>query len=204
MAECVGPAALGWAAERSSARFFDCRASPGCTGEGACAYTVYLDTGMYQVPKLTDYSPAALDKAVAEAKLAVQDELRKVKSDADLKKLRDRWRARKSGVLTQINDLWLKSAPAQSKREAGQRVNELKSFVESAIDAYEKDIREVASPLAREFERVDITLPGIRRPIGARHPVLQALHDVISVFKAMGYSVEEGPEVETDYYNFEA
>ncbi|HKT71085.1 MAG TPA: phenylalanine--tRNA ligase subunit alpha [Terriglobales bacterium] len=159
---------------------------------------------MYQVPKLTDYSPAALDKAVAEARLAVRDELREVKSDADLKKVRDRWRARKSGVLTQINDFWLKGAPAESKREAGQRVNELKSFVESAIDEYDKDIRQMASPLAREFERVDITLPGIRRPIGARHPVLQAMNDVISVFKSMGYSVEEGPEVETDYYNFEA
>ena len=45
---------------------------------------------MYQVPKLTDYSPAALDKAVAEARLAVRDELREVKSDADLKKVRDR------------------------------------------------------------------------------------------------------------------
>ena len=159
---------------------------------------------MYQVPKLTDYSPAALDKAVAEARLAVRDELREVKSDADLKKVRDRWRARKSGVLTQINDFWLKGAPAESKREAGQRVNELKSFVESAIDEYDKDIRQMASPLAREFERVDITLPGIRRPIGARHPVLQAMNDVIAVFKSMGYSVEEGPEVETDYYNFEA
>jgi phenylalanyl-tRNA synthetase alpha chain len=165
---------------------------------------IYLDIRMYQVPKLTDYSAAALDKAVIEARLAVQEELRKVKSDADLKRLRDRWRARKSGILTQINELWLKGAPPESKREAGQRVNELKSFVESAIDEYGKDIREMASPLAREFERVDITLPGNRRPIGARHPVLQAMQDIIAVFKAMGYSVEEGPEVETDYYNFEA
>ena len=51
---------------------------------------------------------------------------------------------------------------------------------------------------------LDITLPGIQRPIGVKHPVLRVMDEIVAVFKAMGYSVGEGPEVETDYYNFES
>jgi phenylalanyl-tRNA synthetase alpha chain len=53
-------------------------------------------------------------------------------------------------------------------------------------------------------ERIDITLPGIRRPIGAEHPVIKTMNEIVGVFRNLGYSVEEGPEIETDYYNFEA
>src|SRR5690348_4085029 len=203
-AECVFPAALGWAAEQSSARSFNCRVSPGRTGEGACAYVVYLDTGMYTVPKLTDYSPAALDKAVAELTSALEQECAAVTNEAEWKALRDRWMARKNGVLTQINDLWLKAAPGEAKREVGRRVNELRTRVEKDVATAQGRMADRAAGGRIPAARVDITLPGIRRPIGARHPVLQAMNDVIAVFKSMGYSVEEGPEVETDYYNFEA
>jgi phenylalanyl-tRNA synthetase alpha chain len=53
-------------------------------------------------------------------------------------------------------------------------------------------------------ERLDITLPGIRRPIGAEHPVIKTMNEIVGVFRNLGYSVEEGPEIETDFYNFEA
>ena len=53
-------------------------------------------------------------------------------------------------------------------------------------------------------EAVDISLPGIERPLGVRHPVLRTLDELVSVFVKMGYSIAEGPEVESDYYNFEA
>src|SRR2546426_4220758 len=52
--------------------------------------------------------------------------------------------------------------------------------------------------------RVDITLPGNRRPLGAEHPVIKTMNEIVSVFRNLGYSVEEGPIIETDYYNFEA
>jgi phenylalanyl-tRNA synthetase alpha chain len=156
---------------------------------------------MYTVPKLDDCSPAALDKAVRELLAALESESKAIANESDWKNLRDRWMARKNGVLTQINDLWLKSAPVPAKRDVGQRVNELKSRVEQIIDAAHERLK-AASPL--EADRLDITLPGIRQPIGAEHPVIKALNEIVSVFKAMGYSVSEGPEIETDYYNFEA
>jgi phenylalanyl-tRNA synthetase alpha chain len=156
---------------------------------------------MYTVPKLADYSPSSLDAAVRELLSALESESKAVNTDSDWKNFRDRWMARKNGVLTQINDLWLKAAPAPAKRGVGQRVNELKSRVEQIIDVARERLKS-ASPLGSD--RLDITLPGIRRPIGAEHPVIKAQGEIVSVFKAMGYSVSEGPEIETDYYNFEA
>jgi phenylalanyl-tRNA synthetase alpha chain len=165
---------------------------------------VYLDTCMYQVPKLTDYSPTALDNVVRELTAALEEEATAVEDEAQWKALRDRWMARKNGILTQLNDLWLKAAPGEVKRDVGRRVNELRTRVENDVaGAHERMAgRTAGGRLAAE--RVDVTLPGIHRPVGARHPVLQAMHEIIAVFSAMGYSVEEGPEVETDYYNFEA
>jgi len=159
---------------------------------------------MYTVPKLTDYSPAALDKAVAALTTALEQECAAATNEAEWKALRDRWMARKNGILTQINDLWLKAAPGEAKREVGRRVNELRTRVEKDVATAQERMADRAAGGKLPAARVDITLPGIRRPMGARHPVLQAMNDVIAVFKSMGYSAEEGPEVETDYYNFEA
>ncbi|HWX53099.1 MAG TPA: phenylalanine--tRNA ligase subunit alpha [Verrucomicrobiae bacterium] len=158
----------------------------------------------YTVPKLEDYSPAALDSAVRELLAAVRQEAGAVSSENEWKEFRDRWMARKNGILTQVNDLWLKAAPGPSKRDVGARVNQLKVEVEQTVDAAQSRASGAASHARVESDRLDITLPGIRRPLGAEHPVIKTMHEVIGVFRAMGYSVAEGPEIETDYYNFES
>ena len=182
----------------------------------------------YTVPKLTDFTPSALDSAVRELLSALDQESAAVGSENDWKAFRDRWMARKTGILTQINDLWLKAAPGPNKRDVGQRVNELRKTVEGMVevaqkkalfaqlptvevggelsvpakdfDAFEKDFR--AALILKQ--KIDVTLPGIRRPIGAEHPVIKTMNEIIGVFRNLGYSVEEGPDIETDYYNFEA
>ena len=159
---------------------------------------------MYTVPKLEDYSPEALDRASADLLSALDHETSALHSDADYKTFRDRWLARKNGVLTQVNDTWLKAAPGPAKREVGRRVNELKSRVETAIETAHDKIHASSADAKLATERLDISLPGIQRPIGVKHPVLRVMDEIVAVFKAMGYSVGEGPEVETDYYNFEA
>jgi phenylalanyl-tRNA synthetase alpha chain len=154
----------------------------------------------YTVPKLTDYSAAALEKAAGECVAACAGEAAEVRNDADLKAFRDRWMARKNGILTQINEVWRKSAPKDAKREAGIRVNELKARITELVAGAQ--VGGDGDSLAAE--RVDISLPGVRRPIGAEHPVMQTWREIVSVFQKLGYSVAEGPVVETDYYNFEA
>ncbi len=155
----------------------------------------------YTVSKLTDYSVAALEKAAGECVSACQAESAAVHSDTDLKLFRDRWMGRKNGILTQINEQWLKGAPKEAKREAGIRVNELKARITELVEAAHVSTTGADSLAA---ESVDISLPGIRRPIGAEHPVIKTRNEIVSVFQRLGYSVAEGPVVETDYYNFEA
>ena len=159
---------------------------------------------MYTVPKLEDYSPEALDRAVAELFAALDAESRDLHSESDWKTFRDRWLARKNGVLTQINDTWLKAAPGAAKREVGRRVNELKARAEAGIEQALGKLIASAVSAKLDSDHLDITLPGIQRPIGVKHPVLRVMDEIVVVFKAMGYSVGEGPEVETDYYNFES
>ena len=158
---------------------------------------------IYTVPKLKDFSAAALEKAAGKLLAALDKEASEVKTESEWKEFRDRWMARKNGVLTQVNDLWLKAAPKEAKRDVGQQVNELKRRVEQAIDAAQKNTQG-ASGSRLESDRLDITLPGIHRPIGAEHPVIKTMNEIVSVFRNLGYSVQEGPVIETDYYNFEA
>jgi len=158
----------------------------------------------YTVPKLSDFSAAALDAAARELLSALVQEAAAVASEDQWKIFRDAWMARKNGVLTQLNDLWLKAAPKDAKRDVGQRVNEIKARVESTVDAALARLQGGASSAKLITERVDVTLPGIRRALGAEHPVIKTMNEIVGVFRNLGYSVEEGPEIETDYYNFEA
>jgi phenylalanyl-tRNA synthetase alpha chain len=154
---------------------------------------------LYSVPKLDDWSPHTLDRAVADLLAGCEAESQSVHTDAELKNFRDRWLARKNGVLTQVNELWLKAAPKEAKRDVGQRVNRLNARVTEIVESAKS--KSVSAPLAGAL---DITLPGTARPLGAENPVIRTMNDIVAVFKRMGYSVGEGPEIETDYYNFES
>src|SRR5271169_2053970 len=94
----------------------------------------------YTVSKLTDYSAAALEKAVRDCADACAEELRHVFSDADLKTFRDHWIARSNGILTQINDLWLKPAPKPDRPLVGQKVNWLKKQIEGLVEVAQKQV----------------------------------------------------------------
>jgi phenylalanyl-tRNA synthetase alpha chain len=176
----------------------------------------------YAVPKLKDFSAATVDKEVAKLRAAVEEESNAVRTEDEWKVFRDRWIARKNGILTQVNDLWLKAAPKEAKRDVGQRVNtiiipqvetivkdthanwkNLAIFKKARAEGVDAQIDEAR--LALELsQHLDITLPGTRRPLGAEHPVIKTMNEIVGVFRDLGYSVEEGPEIETDYYNFEA
>jgi phenylalanyl-tRNA synthetase alpha chain len=158
----------------------------------------------YTVPKLKDFSTTALDEAVQNLLAAVVREAGEVKSESEFKTFRDRWMARTNGFLTQVNTLWLKAAPKDAKRDVGQRVNEVKKRVDETIAVALASMQSAASTSQLDTERIDVTLPGVRRPLGAEHPVIKTMNEMVRVFRNLGYSVEEGPEIETDYYNFEA
>jgi phenylalanyl-tRNA synthetase alpha chain len=120
------------------------------------------------------------------------------------KQFRDAWLGRKSGVLTQITDNWLKPATPELKRAVGAFLNELRAHVESQIEARRAAIESGAEDAALAKERLDLSLPGVIRPIGSRHLIRQVFQEIEDIFFSIGFSVVEGPEIETPYYNFEA
>ncbi|MFB3094757.1 MAG: phenylalanine--tRNA ligase subunit alpha [Candidatus Acidiferrales bacterium] len=118
------------------------------------------------------------------------------------KKLRDRWQSRKQGLLTHVKNNWLQPAAPDLKREVGKQMNALRQRVEAGL-AERKAQLEIA-PATTKAEALDLTLPGLAARHGARHLLTQTSQEICDIFTRIGFSVVEGPEVETDYYNFEA
>jgi phenylalanyl-tRNA synthetase alpha chain len=132
---------------------------------------------------------------------------------SSIEAIRVRWLGRKQGIIRAITDNWLRPAPAEFKREIGERLNALRKEAEDGISQIPEIKQAVESvklagdlkdPEQRSADNVDITLPGNRRVIGVRHPLRQVTDDITEIFFSLGYSVEEGPEIESTYYNFEA
>jgi phenylalanyl-tRNA synthetase alpha chain len=118
--------------------------------------------------------------------------------------LRAAWVGRKSGALTRVTENWLKPAAPELKRAVGQELNALKAHVEQALEASRVQIEASASQSATARDGVDLSLPGVTRPLGSRHPLRQTIEEIERIFLSIGYTVVEGPEIETPYYNFEA
>ncbi len=153
------------------------------------------------IPNLSAYDDDALDRAFAALAKQAADDAAGLGSPDAVEAFRLEWLGRKQGRLNDVSGRWLKSAPAEAKRSIGQRFNELKKKVEELLD---QASGAGPSDAALAAEAVDITLPGTRRLTGAEHPITRTLNEIVSVFASLGYSVGVGPEVETDFYNFES
>ena len=118
--------------------------------------------------------------------------------------LRGAWLGRKSGVLTRITNNWLKPATPELKRAVGVALNELKAHVEVVLESRRVEIEAAADRAALTREREDLSLPGVIRTLGSRHPLRQTFEEIERIILSLGYTVIAGPEIETPYYNFEA
>jgi phenylalanyl-tRNA synthetase alpha chain len=117
---------------------------------------------------------------------------------------RDMWVGRKSGFLTRITDNWLRPSPAELKRAVGMEFQKLKSHVEAKLEEKRLEIEASEQVAASAKDRIDLSLPGVIRPIGSHHLVRTVMQEIEDIFFSIGFSVVEGPEIETPYYNFEA
>ena len=143
-----------------------------------------------------------MKEELEELREEVLTSLLKTSTEKDVSEIRVRFLGRK-GRLTQLLKS-LGSLPEADRREMGREANQLKVDVETKIEEVLLQIREREKRESLERERVDVTLPGRRIPYGRKHPITQTLDEMISIFKRLGFEVVEGPEVELDYYNFEA
>jgi phenylalanyl-tRNA synthetase alpha chain len=137
-----------------------------------------------------------------ELKKQAREELGSVSDEAALQNLKARFLGKK-GVITEILK-GMKDLSPEERPKMGQLVNEAKTFVEELVESRLDSIREEKKNRSLFEERIDVTLPAKGLPVGAKHPVTQIMEEVVSIFERMGFEVAEGPEVETDYYNFEA
>lgn len=122
-----------------------------------------------------------------------------VANQGDLENLRIKYLARK-GLIAQLFEE-LKSVPPDEKPVVGKAFNELRS---SAQQVYETKKQELEKSQQSKELPIDVTLPGCPKPIGTLHPITQTIDEIKRIFVRMGFSIATGPEVETDYYNFEA
>ncbi len=105
----------------------------------------------------------------------------------------------KKGVLTDLFSSF-KEIPAEQKKELGQKINQLKSFVSERIDSLSQALDAEDS----NTESVDLTLPGEPIQLGARHPISMVRNQIIDVFARLGFTISEGPEIEDDWHVFSA
>ncbi len=128
------------------------------------------------------------------------EEIQSVSTDKDLFNIKVKYTGRKSGLLTKKMEEF-RSLPPHQKAEAGKILNDIKSFIITRLE--EEERKRPRAPI-RETPSIDITLPGYFPPMGRRHPLSQVLQFIEQTFIEMGYSIEEGPDVEDDFHNFEA
>ena len=141
------------------------------------------------------------------------DQLEKIKAraESELENITETsgletWRVRYLGKKSELTQVLrgLASLSLEQKKAVGSAANELKIALEESFKLKEQSLEQSRILAAAAMETVDITLPGRRSPIGHLHPVHQTIQEICSIFNSMGFQTVDGPEVEFEYYNFEA
>jgi phenylalanyl-tRNA synthetase alpha chain len=121
---------------------------------------------------------------------------------ASLEETRVRWLGKKGTLTEQLKTLG--QLPAAERPAAGQRVNEVKTKLEAAIDARRQHLTHAAIEEKLAAGRIDVTLPGRGEARGSLHPITRARLRIETLFRRAGFDVASGPEIEDDFHNFEA
>jgi phenylalanyl-tRNA synthetase alpha chain len=141
-------------------------------------------------------------RELEELKTKAVTELGLINNLSELEKWRVRYLGRKGDLTSLLRGL--SSLPIEDRRAAGAAANDIKALLEADLQQREQALKEQELVSVLERTRVDVTLPGYPVPLGRLHPTTQTLREICAVFVSMGFQIVEGPEVEWDYYNFEA
>jgi phenylalanyl-tRNA synthetase alpha chain len=141
---------------------------------------------------------AALDQLVSDAAEA----FKRASSSAELEREKARYLG-KSGALTALLKALSKLA-SEERPQAGAWINEAKLHIENALSARRAALTQSAVDARLAKEALDVTLPGRGRGLGGIHPIIRTSQRVEAIFRSIGFDVSDGPEIETDWYNFTA
>jgi phenylalanyl-tRNA synthetase alpha chain len=147
--------------------------------------------------------PTEHERRLAQMRQRATAELATIATTEALEEWRTRYLGRERGEVTAIlKDLG--KLPGDQRKQVGQSANALKVDLERALDARRAELLTRERAEALERERLDITLPGRAIPGGHMHPLSRTIRDIVRVMRPMGFQLYDGPEVESDYYNFQA
>jgi len=143
-----------------------------------------------------------MQSQIEEIEAKALQELERISNTRDL----DAWRVRYLGKKSSLTSILRRLAdlPLEERKSVGARANQVKTGLEEKLKEKEQSLLEVKITEHARKEVTDITLPGRPFPIGRLHPITQTMNEIGTIFASMGFQIVEGPEVEWDYYNFEA
>lgn len=143
-----------------------------------------------------------IEKKLQSVEESASQELKIADSISDVEALRIKYLGKK-GFFAELM-LLLKALPADQKPLVGQKINLLKSQFSADLDQKMHQLQQLNLSTRLEEEYLDVTLPGSPLSLGRRHILMQVLDECIDIMVSMGFAVEYGPDIESDYYNFEA
>ena len=131
----------------------------------------------------------------------VDNELKNVEDLNQLQQKKAAFLGKKGPFAEIMNNM--KNLGADAKKEIGMATNKIKQAIEAKFEEKRKAIEDAIIQKKLEQEKIDVTLPGVALPVGGIHPLMQTVMDLEDLYISMGYSVAEGPEIETDEFCFE-
>ncbi len=139
-----------------------------------------------------------MDRKIQEREAELQAALRGAETEAALEEIRIRYLGRQGEILRQLASL--STLPPERRREAGRAINRFKAWAEAAIE----ERRRALAPARPRGPDLDPSLPGRPVPEGSIHPVSRMSRRIVEIFHRLGFALADGPEVETEFYNFDA
>jgi phenylalanyl-tRNA synthetase alpha chain len=143
-----------------------------------------------------------MQEEIEKLKKQSQLDLTNLLKETDIYQFKSRYLGR-NGSLTQLIKL-LKNVPPGERAAVGALINAFKNELEEQIEQALSQVQAAARNLKVSEHTVDVTLPGRQLPLGGRHPVTMVADKIIDIFTRLGFEIVEGPEVELDFFNFEA
>lgn len=139
---------------------------------------------------------------ITELQHSFDDTLKSTKTVADLEALKVRFLGKKGPIQDLMK--FLRDVPDQERPTMGKYINDLKEYVTNAITTALTELVQKEENDRLKSEKIDVTLPGYKKYPGRKHPITHALDEIIEILVSMGFSVQYGPDIDTEYYNFEA
>ena len=165
---------------------------------------VPLGMGVFFIacPRKEEKEEVELKEKLQEIKRAVEQVLAEAADLDTLENIRIKYLGKK-GELTAVLKGMGKLSP-EERPVIGALANEIRSFLEKEIDEKKSELSRKLQEVKLKKEVIDVTMPGKKQETGKLHPLTQVMDDIKDIFIGMGFEIAEGPEVELDYYNFEA